>query len=142
MNNELTEKLYAEFPYLYRGHTKPPEDSSMCWGFECGDGWFMLIHELSQKLTDYLENNPALDLEVIQVKSKFGSFCYYVDGGDEITQNLIDDARETAKRVCELTGKEGRMCVSSTGRSRPGPMVLCDEKAKELGYSPFNEEKF
>lgn len=141
MNNELTEKLYVEFPYLYRGNTKRPEESSMCWGFECGDGWFMLIHDLSRKLSDYLERNPTLDLEVMQVKSKFGSFRYYVSGGDEITQKLIDDACESAKHVCELTGKEGRMCVNSTGRSRPGPMVLCDEKAEELGYSPFDEVK-
>lgn len=140
MNTELTEKLYAEFPYLYRGHTKPPAESSMCWGFECGDGWFTLIHQLSRDLTEHLEKNPALDLEVMQVKSKFGSFRYYVDGGDEVTEKLINDACERAKHVCELTGKEGRMCVSATGRGRfsgSPPMVLSDEKAKELGYSPF-----
>lgn len=140
MNNELTEKLYAEFPYLYRGHTKPREESSMCWGFECGDGWFMLIHELSRDLTGYLEKTPTLDLEVMQVKSKFGSFRYYVDGGDEATEKLIADACERAKHVCELTGKEGTLCERKTGRRRfsgSSPyMVLCDEKAKELGYSP------
>jgi hypothetical protein len=140
MNTELTEKLYAEFPYLYRGHTKSPAESSMCWGFECGDGWFMLIHKLSRDLTDHLEKNPALNLAVMQVKSKLGSFRYYVDGGDDVTRRLIDDASERAKHICELTGKEGRMCVSATGRgrfSRSPSMVLCDEKAKELGYSPF-----
>lgn len=139
MNNELTEKLYAEFPTLYRGHTKPPEQSSMCWGFECEDGWFMLIHDLSRELTDYLEKHPLLDLEVIQVKSKFGSFRYDVEGGDETTARLIDDARERSRHVCELTGKEGRLCVSTAGKgrfSRFRPMVLCEEKAKELGYVP------
>lgn len=140
MNNELTEKLYAEFPYLYRGLAKPAEQSSMCWGFECGDGWFSLIHNLSLELTDYHERHPTLDLEVVQVKSKFGSFRYDVVGGDEITAKLIDDARERAKFVCELTGTEGRLCVSAKeqGRlSRSPAMILCEEKAKELGYLPY-----
>lgn len=140
MNIELTEKLYAEFQYLYRGRKKSPEQSSMCWGFECGDGWFTLIRNLSLELTDYLERHPTLDLEVVQVKSKFGSFRYYVDGGDEITEKLIDDARERAQHVCELTGTEGRMCVSATDKgrlSRSPAMILCEEKAKELGYLPY-----
>lgn len=140
MNSELTEKLYADFPYLYRGHVKPPEQSSMCWGFECGDGWFMLIHNLSLELTEHLERHPALDLEVVQVKRKFGSFRYDVVGGDEITEKLINDSRERAKHICELTGKEGRLCVSAMeqGRfSRSPAMVLCDVKVKELGYIPF-----
>ncbi len=137
MNNELTEKLYSEFPQLYRGHTKSPQESSMCWGFECGDGWFELIRNLSRELTDYLAEHSTLDLEVIQVKSKFGSFRYYVKGGDENTQKLIEDASERAKHVCELTGKEGRICTSAVkkGQSYRSPhMVLCEEKAQEMGY--------
>lgn len=139
MNNELTEKLYAEFPYLYRGHTKSPQESSMCWGFECGDGWFTLIHNLSRELTDYLEKHPTVELEVVQVKSKFGTFRYYVEGGDENIDKLIDAASERANQVCELTGKEGRMCTSATEirRSYRTPsMVLCEEKAEEMGYMP------
>ena len=98
----------------------------MCWGFECGDGWFELIRNLSRELTDYLAEHSTLDLEVIQVKSKFGSFRYYVEGGDESTQKLI-----------ELTGKEGRICTSAVkkGQSYRSPhMVLCEEKAQEMGY--------
>lgn len=112
----------------------------MCWGFECRDGWFTLIRNLSLELTDYLEKHPTLDLEVVQVKSKFGSFRYDVDGGDEMTEKLINDARERAKHVCELTGAEGRLCVygSKKGRlSRFPAMILCEEKANELGYLPY-----
>lgn len=137
MNTELTEKLYAEFPHLYRGGTKSPQESSMCRGFECGDGWFDLIRDLSRKLTDYLAKHSTLDLEVMQVKSKFGSFRFYVEGGDENTQKLIEDATERAKHVCELTGKEGRMCTSAAEKARSyrSPhMVLCEEKAQEMGY--------
>jgi hypothetical protein len=32
MNETLTLALYAEFPALYAGHTKPADESSMSWG--------------------------------------------------------------------------------------------------------------
>lgn len=139
MNNELTEKLYAEFPYLYRGRSKPPDESSMCWGFECGDGWFELIRELSLALTNHLAKDPTLDLEVMQVKAKFGSLRYSVDGGNALTETIIGNFRERASHVCELTGREGILCVGSTAKGRRFGslhMILCDEKAKELGYLP------
>ena len=113
----------------------------MCWGFECSDGWFKLIHDLSRELTDYLAERSTLDLEVMQVKSKFGSFRYYVEGGDESTQKLIEDATERAKHICELTGKEGRMCTNAAEKTRSyrSPhVVLCEGQAKEMGYVPVD----
>lgn len=145
VNNELTEALYAEFPDLYRGHREPPEVSSMCWGFECGDGWFQLIHDLSRELTRYLEEHPSIDLEVKQVKEKFGSLRFHVRGGDEFTAKLIDDTCQRAKHVCELTGSEGRLCANDRDERRfsgSPVMVLCEQKAKELGYSPIAPERY
>ena len=43
MNTENTKKLIEAFPALYRGYKKSPRESLMCFGFECGDGWFDLI---------------------------------------------------------------------------------------------------
>jgi hypothetical protein len=45
VNDELTQALYDEFPALYAGRAKPVTDSSMYWGFQCGDGWFALLRE-------------------------------------------------------------------------------------------------
>lgn len=105
MNAEFTNQLYAEFPYLYRGRTRPTDESSMHWGFECGDGWFLLIRELSRDLMLYLENHPELDLEVTQVKSKFGTFRFHVRGGDDGVRRLVLQAQERAGIICELSGK-------------------------------------
>lgn len=104
MNATLTEQLYAEFPYLYRGHLKPKSESSMHWGFECGDGWFFLLQKLSKDLSSYLAQNPDLNLEVTQVKSKFGILRYHVRGGDLETKRIIAHACQRARSICELTG--------------------------------------
>ena|SRR6218665_2500226 len=96
MNDDLTLRLYAEFPDLYRGHAKPPSESAMCWGFECGDGWYPLLRELSEKLTLHLKSRPGLAFEVTQVKSKFGILRYRARGGDGVTRCLIEAASEAA----------------------------------------------
>lgn len=136
MNPELTAKLYVAFPHLYRGHTKNMEESSMCWGFQCGDGWYQLLFDLSQTLSDYTEAHPELDIEVVEVKSKFGDLRFSLGVHDEGLKALIDDARTRAATVCELTGSSGQLCMSNDRRRKA--MVLCPEKAMELGFSVVN----
>ncbi|GGM23710.1 hypothetical protein GCM10009425_38250 [Pseudomonas asuensis] len=108
MNVRLTEQLYTEFPYLYCGHVKPKSESSMHWGFECGDGWFSLLQELSKDLSYYLAKKPDLNLEVTQVKSKFGILRYHVRGGDLETKRIIASTCQRASSICELTGNSIR----------------------------------
>ena len=76
MNKELTEKLYHGFPKLYRQHSLSKSETSMCWGFSCGDGWFDLIYQLSKKLSAAYP-----DIEAVQVKQKFGPEAVVVSIG-------------------------------------------------------------
>lgn len=48
MNNANTKKLFADFPKLFRqaGNSR----SAMQFGFECGDGWFDLVYQLSNDI--------------------------------------------------------------------------------------------
>lgn len=142
MNSVLTENFYAAFPYLYRGHNKPPSESSMYRGFECEDGWYSVLHDLSQELTDYLAQHPDVEIEVMQVKQKLGSLRYLTRGVDAATGEMIERACQRASVTCELTGMTGQLChiARSQNRGLPyaGPyMVLCPEKAKEFGYTSF-----
>lgn len=127
----LAEKLYATFPHLYRGHHKSKYESSMCWGFECGDGWYQLLYDLSLELSNYLAEHPELDFEVVQVKSKFGILHFHLNGSDTATGKMIVLARQRASDNCELTGKPGQLCENS--KANP-VMVLCAEKVAELGF--------
>lgn len=138
LHPELTEKLYAAFPDLYRGRHKSQYESSMCWGFECGDGWYQLLYDLSQELSNYSAENPALDLEAMQVKSKFGSLRFHLNIHDAATEKMIGLAQRRASVTCEITGEPGQRCVSPT--SRFSETVLCPEgKAAELGFSAAEE---
>jgi hypothetical protein len=51
MREELDAKLVADYPELYRNRFAPMNQTCMCWGFSCGDGWYQIIDSLSYALT-------------------------------------------------------------------------------------------
>lgn len=111
----------------------------MVWGFECGDGWYQLLFDLSQELSTYQAERRELDFAVEQAKSKFGSLRFRLSGGDAITEKMIEAACQRASVTCELTGKPGQLCENPVRRF--SAMVLCPEKAAELGFSVVNNQK-
>lgn len=76
----------------------------MCWGFACGDGWYQILDDLSQELTNYLAEHPELDFEVVQVKSKFGTLRFHLNHRDAATEKMVELAQQRASTTCELTG--------------------------------------
>ena len=49
MRKELEDILYEASPAFYRERTLSPEETLMCFGFECGDGWFEPLLEFSKE---------------------------------------------------------------------------------------------
>jgi hypothetical protein len=141
MNDILTQALYDEFPDLYSGHKKPATDTSMCWGVQCGDGWFILLRKLSIQLTEYALTRADYRLEAVEVKGKAGDLGFELAVVTDWTQTCIAATRLRARETCELTGKPGALC-------RPALIphhgweyrVLCDEKALEIGYQKVTRD--
>ncbi len=134
MNKENTEKLYSAFPQLYSGlYEDESYENFMSRGFECGDGWFDIIYELSSMLHQRFSNQG---IKTILVKQKWGSLIYRINLHNEEIENMISEAMERAKSTCEYCGKDNAelyVCV----RWR---VVLCKDcamKGKEC--LPINE---
>jgi hypothetical protein len=64
-----------------------------------------VLYGLSQELNDYLEENPSLDFEVVQVKSKFGVLRSRLDYRDPKTEQMISAACQRASVTCEVSGQ-------------------------------------
>ncbi|NOT16381.1 MAG: hypothetical protein HOP21_12615 [Methylotenera sp.] len=112
MNDLNTKKLYEAFPALYGDHDKPMSQTCMCWGFECGDGWFDLIWNLSKDieaeadkagLDSGSDNWPLAE----QVKEKFGSLRFYIANGSKAIYDLIQQAEAKSCCTCEDCGLPG-----------------------------------
>lgn len=133
MNQIYTAKLYHDFPHLYRGRTQPRTESAMSYGFLCGDGWFRIIHDLSTNIADHLNKHPELDLEVFQVKRKFGVLNFQLvcsnspyTHGDQTIHELIANAQIESAQICEVCGIPG---CSQEENGLQG--VLCSNCAKD-----------
>ena len=86
MRKELDEALVARYPLIFRDRNGDMRTTLMCWGFECGDGWYNIIDVLCGKLSsEYLSAKSRYDF----IKDKVGEKLYG-GSGDIITQGEID----------------------------------------------------
>ena len=84
--------LCEAFPRLYRERHASVMESSMGWGFLCGDGWFEIVWELSRAIAEHAAR-VGLDPVVRSVKEKFGELRVSVEGGDEEPDHGWTDPR-------------------------------------------------
>lgn len=111
---EIFEKqLFDDFPLLY-DKSADMRTSCMGFGFECGDGWYELLRELSEKLYPLvLEANKQPEGEydfypkASQVKEKFGELRYYMDCATDEMYDLINEYEDKSGKVCEVCGNPG-----------------------------------
>ena len=51
MREELDKKLVEKYPEIFRDRYGDMRTTAMCWGFECGDGWYNIIDTLCDLLS-------------------------------------------------------------------------------------------
>lgn len=55
MRKELDEALCAKYPKLFRDRHAPMNVTCMCWGFDCGDGWYNIIDALCSNIQSHID---------------------------------------------------------------------------------------
>ena len=120
MKQELDKLLCEKYPKMMVNRNKDMMETCMCWGFECGDGWFDLLDQLMgniQHYTDWNNENfakgykqykqvPQVTLD--QVKEKFGSLRFYYTGGDDHISGMVTMAESMSSVICESCGNPGK----------------------------------
>jgi len=122
MKTELQIKLFEKYPKIFKQKDLSIKESCMCWGVECGDGWYWLIDQLCNSLQRYIDSNNKEQIEAVQIKEKYGTLCFYADGIEEFTQGMIWLAESMSGDVCELCGSTNNV-TQSTGWI----MTRCDK---------------
>ena len=57
MKKENDEFLVKKFPEIFADRYKDMRVTAMCWGFDCGDGWFDLIYNLCKSIQSHINFN-------------------------------------------------------------------------------------
>lgn len=112
MKKELDDQLVSNYPKIFADRNKPMTETCMCWGFECGDGWFNIINQLCgniQHHIDWKTKTGKVVPQVVaeQVKEKFGTLRFYYRGGDDYISGLVSMAESMSGVTCEQCGAPG-----------------------------------
>jgi len=113
MNKENTKYLFEKYPSLFSQKDLPMTQTCMCWGFECGDGWFKIIDELCEKIQKRCEEKGYNELKVVQVKEKYGTLRFYLNFGEDEIDKYITEAEEKSAKTCEICGKKGKLIAEA-----------------------------
>lgn len=130
MKEELDKLLCEKYPKMFVNRNKSMQETAMCWGFECGSGWFNLIDTLCGSIQNYIDNNsrPGREISQVtvdQVKEKYGTLRFYTTGGDKLTDGMIWFAENMSARTCEICGMPGKM------RGNGWYYAACDEHTQK-----------
>ena len=136
MKQELDKLLCERYPKMMVNRNKPMQETCMCWGFDCGDGWFNILDQLMGNIQHHIDWNnknfekgytqykqvPQVTLD--QVKEKFGTLRFYYTGGDDVIDGMVRMAESMSGVTCEECGNPGKRIGGGW------VTTLCEEHAK------------
>lgn len=55
MKQELDKLLCEKYPKMMVNRDKPMQETCMCWGFDCSDGWFNILDQLMGNIQHHID---------------------------------------------------------------------------------------
>lgn len=113
MKQELDKLLCERYPKMMVNREKSMMETCMCWGFECGDGWFNILDQLMGNIQHHIDwknkkEEVVVQVTLDQVKEKFGTLRFYYTGGDDIIDGMVRMAESMSGVTCEECGNPGK----------------------------------
>ncbi len=123
MRKDLDDLLCERYPKIFAERHGLATETGMCWGFQCGDGWFNLIDTLCEQLQVQTDHCGAPQVVVQEIKEKMGKLRFYSSGyGSDVQRGMIKLAQELSARTCELCGHPGEL-----DRSQGWVVTRCED---------------
>jgi hypothetical protein len=97
------------------------QNNLIAFGFMCGEGWYPLIYETLDKIQAIVDRD-GLDLEITEVKEKFGELRIYTSTYTDEIDDILWEATYKSHKICEVCGKAGEV-VETNGWL----MTRCEE---------------
>ena len=131
MKQELDEYLCKVYPKMMVNRNLHMTETCMCWGFECGDGWFPILNQLMCNIQHHIDWR----VRQREVAIKFNEMTTQLKAGDS---TLFD---EDMKDVINQEYKEQRRqeLIEGSLREIPElvPQVTLDQVKEKFGTLRF-----
>jgi len=104
------QKIVKRYPYMFQHEVTGSWDMPFAlFGFECGKGWYDIIANLCEQIDKSLTEEEKKTFRVDQIKEKYGTLRFYINGGSDKIFDYIDEAEKMSEITCESCGKEGKL---------------------------------
>ena len=131
MKQELDKLLCEKYPKMMVNRNKDMKETCMCWGFECGDGWFNILNQLMSQIQHHIDWNEkqrkwAIDYNEMAAQAKAGNFDLFETS---MKDRPNDEYKE--KRLAEIVSGDFRAVPESI------PQVTLDQVKEKFGTLRF-----
>ena len=139
MNPLLEKKLNRNFPDLIHNDLV----------IECLDGWYQIIHDMCYLIEQQephtvpvgyystnLDSSNDIEVEINQIKEKFGGLRVYYHGGNDIVAGIVKMAEKHSFSTCENCGNPAK-CKSYGHLTK----TICNNCRKFMQAKNLNKKK-
>ena len=131
MKQELDKLLCEKYPKMMVNRNKDMKETCMCWGFECGDGWFNILNQLMSQIQHHIDwkekqRKWAMDYNEMAAQAKAGNFDLF-----EETMKAQPNDEYKEKRLAEIVAGDFRQVPESI------PQVTLDQVKEKFGTLRF-----
>jgi hypothetical protein len=131
MKQELDKLLCEKYPKMMVNRNKSMQETCMCWGFDCGDGWFNILNQLMGNIQHHID-----------WKDKQGEYARkYNEMATQAKAGNFDLFEESMKDTVNLEYKEKRLAEIVAGDFRKVPesipQVTLDQVKEKFGTLRF-----
>ena len=131
MRQELDKLLCEKYPKMMVNRNKDMKETCMCWGFECGDGWFNILNQLMSQIQHHIDWKEkqrvgAIKYNEMATQAKAGNFDLF-----EETMKALPNDEYKEKRLGEIVAGGFRQVPESI------PQVTLDQVKEKFGTLRF-----
>jgi hypothetical protein len=131
MKQELDKLLCEKYPKMMVNRNKDMKETCMCWGFDCGDGWFNILDQLMGNIQHHIDwkekqRKWAMDYNEMAAQAKAGNFDLF-----EASMKDLTDQEFKEKRLGEIVVGGFRAVPESI------PQVTLDQVKEKFGTLRF-----
>jgi hypothetical protein len=131
MKQELDKLLCEKYPKMMVNRNKNMQETCMCWGFDCGDGWFNILDQLMGNIQHHIDwrekqRKWATEYNEMAAQAKAGNFDLF----EEANKSLTDEEYKN-KRLAEIIAGDFRSVPESI------PQVTLDQIKEKFGTLRF-----
>ena len=131
MKQELDKLLCEKYPKMMVNRNKPMQETCMCWGFDCGDGWFNILDQLMGNIQHHIDwkekqRAGAIRYNEIAAQAKAGNFDLF-----EEDMKALPNDKYKEKRRGEIVAGDFREIPESISQ------VTLDQVKEKFGTLRF-----